>query len=273
VAFLLSKEEEVTSALLDRAPSERVRTQTAKAVQKLRNLILGGQLLPGTRLSESDMVEQLGVSRTPARMAMMRLHEEGLLEEIASSGGFRVRGFSADEVFAVLEIRGILESLAARLAAERQPAEHELDALRACVADMDEVLRQGMGSPAQTAAYAAHNDRFHALLSDLARSPNLTRQLDRACALPFASPSSLLLAQSKLVDLPTILVVAQDQHRCIVDAIEERDGTRAEALTREHSRLAMRHLRRILHSDEARPLIPGHTLISGTSPIAMSANT
>src|SRR3954452_23509304 len=115
-------------AVLDRAPGERVRTQTVKAGQTLRDSILSGDLVPGDRLSETDMVELLGVSRTPARMAMMRLHEEGLLEEIASSGGFRVRGFSADEVRAALEIRGILESLAARLAAERQPAEHELDA-------------------------------------------------------------------------------------------------------------------------------------------------
>jgi GntR family transcriptional regulator, vanillate catabolism transcriptional regulator len=254
----------VTSSLLDRAPIERVRNQTVKAVQLLRDSILGGQLPPGERLSETDMVELLGVSRTPARMAMMRLHDEGLLEEVATSGGFRVRGFSADEVFAAVEIRGMLEGLAARLAAERQPTAPELDALRACVAEMDDVARQGTATPVGIAAYAAQNDRFHRLLVHLARSPNLTRQLDRASALPFASPSSLLRAQSRLVDLPTMLIVAQDQHRCIVDAIEERDGTRAEALTREHNRLAMRHLDRILQSEEALPLVPGHTLIAGT---------
>src|SRR5215204_2124084 len=121
----------MSDILLDRAPVERVRNQTVKAVQRLRDLILDGQLPPGERLSETDMVELLGVSRTPARMAMMRLHDEGLLEEVASSGGFRVRGFSADEVFAAIEIRGMLEGLAARLAAERQPTAPELDATRA----------------------------------------------------------------------------------------------------------------------------------------------
>jgi GntR family transcriptional regulator, vanillate catabolism transcriptional regulator len=261
----------VTGFLLDRAPVGRVRNQTVKAVQRLRDLILGGQLLPGERLSETDMVELLGVSRTPARMAMMRLHEEDLLEEIASSGGFRVRGFSADEVFAAVEIRGILEGLGARLAAECHPTRSELDAMRACVAEMDDVARQGTATSAGIADYAALNDRFHRLLVHLARSPNLTRQLDRASALPFASPSSLLLAQSRLVDLPTMLIVAQDQHRCIVDAIEEGDGTRAEALTREHNRLATRHLDRILQSAEVLPLAPGHTLITGTSRKPISA--
>jgi GntR family transcriptional regulator of vanillate catabolism len=236
----------------------------------LRDLILGGQLSPSDRLSENDMVELLGVSRTPARMAMMRLHEEGLLEEIASSGGFRVRGFTVDEVSAAVEIRGMLESLAARLAAERQPTAGELGALRELAAEMDVVVQEATASPARIAAYAAQNDRFHVLLGNLARSPSLARQLDRASALPFASPSSLLLAQARFVDLPTMLVVAQDQHRCIVDAIEERDGTRAEALMREHSRLATRHLDRILQSAEALSLVPGHTLIIETStrPIA-----
>jgi GntR family transcriptional regulator, vanillate catabolism transcriptional regulator len=255
----------VTSAILDRAPVERVRNQTAKAVQLLRDMILGGRLAPGERLSETDMVELLGVSRTLARMAMMRLYDEGLVEEIASSGGFRVRSFSADEVFAAVAIRGLLESLAARLAAERRPAARDLDALRVCVAEMDDVVQQWTPSPRRIAEYAALNDRFHTLLGNFARSPNLTRQLDRASALPFASPSSLLLAQSKLADLSTMLVVAQDQHRCILDAIKERDGTRAEAITREHNRLAARLLDRILQNQEALSLVPGHTLITGTN--------
>ena len=56
----------MTGFLLDRAPVGRVRNQTVKAVQRLRDLILGGQLLPGERLSETDMVELLGV-REPRR--------------------------------------------------------------------------------------------------------------------------------------------------------------------------------------------------------------
>ena len=102
-------------------------------------------------------------------------------------------------------------------------------------------------------------------MGKLARSPNLARQLDRASALPFASPSSLILAQSEVVDLPVILVIAQDQHHCIVDAIEERDGTRAESLMREHARLATRHLHRIFHGEASR-LVPGHTLFVGVNP-------
>jgi GntR family transcriptional regulator of vanillate catabolism len=124
---------------------------------------------------------------------------------------------------------------------------------------MDPISRRKAVSSSDIALYAASNDRFHHLVGSFARSPNLMRQLDRASSLPFASPSSLIPAQSKVLDLPTILVIAQDQHHCIVDAIEERDGTRAEALMREHARLTTRHLHRVFHG-EASALIPGHRL-------------
>lgn len=253
----------MTSAVVAHAPAERVRTQTARAVQTLRGLILAGQIRSGERLSETDMVARLGVSRTPARMAMIRLHEEGLLEEVASSGGFRVRGFGPDEVGAAIEIRGILEALAARLAAERRPPAADLDALRAGAAAMDDVVRHGT-SPARIAAYAAQDNHFHTLLGRLAGSPALARQLERAAAPPFAAPGALLPAQAKVLDLATVLVVAQDQHRCLVDAIAEGDGARAEALAREHARLAIRGLDRILRDHDARQLVPGHALIAET---------
>src|SRR3712207_9361547 len=104
---------------------DRSLTQTMKAQFALRELVLRGELNPGERVSELQMVERLGVSRTPVRMALVRLEEEGLLEAIPS-GGFAVRAFSEREVFEAIEIRGTLEGLAARLAAERGIGRHEL---------------------------------------------------------------------------------------------------------------------------------------------------
>src|SRR4029450_8388416 len=107
---------------------DRVGVQTMKAYAALRGLILDGQFPPGARLSEMAMVRRLGVSRTPARMAMVRLKEEGLVEP-ASSGGFSVRGFTELEVLPAIEIRATLEGLAARLAAERRLTSTQLDPL------------------------------------------------------------------------------------------------------------------------------------------------
>ena len=92
--------------------------QTVKALLGIRELILSGELPPGARISELAVVERIGVSRTPVRAALARLQEEGLLEPIASRG-YAVRAFSEVEIRDAIEVRGTLEGLAARFAAER----------------------------------------------------------------------------------------------------------------------------------------------------------
>src|SRR5918998_1937974 len=126
----------ITDKTGDRSISQTVRAQLA-----LRELVLRGEREPGERVSELQMVDRLGVSRTPVRMALVRLEEEGLLEAIPS-GGFAVRAFSEREVFEAIEIRGTLEGLAARLAAERGPEPAELERVRACLDDIDVVVRR-----------------------------------------------------------------------------------------------------------------------------------
>ncbi len=108
-------------------------SQGVKALLELRDLVLCGALRPGERISELSMVEQLGVSRTPVRTALVRLEEEGLLEAIPS-GGFSVKAFTEREVFEAIEIRGTLEGLGARLAAERGVQPADLQPIRECLA-------------------------------------------------------------------------------------------------------------------------------------------
>jgi GntR family transcriptional regulator of vanillate catabolism len=220
----------------DRSPS-----QTLKAQLALRELILGGELKPGERISELPLVERLGVSRTPVRMALVRLEEEGLLESLPS-GGFVVSSFSERDVFDAIEIRGTLEGLAARLAAERGLAPSRLLPLKDCLAELDELIASG--------------------LADLETA--FSRYIDRIAAIPFASPSGFVMAQSTMPEARTILTVAQDQHRCVVEAIENREGGRAEMIMREHARLASRNLRLVLRSGSGLDLIPGASLITVT---------
>jgi GntR family transcriptional regulator of vanillate catabolism len=71
------------------------------------------------------------------------------------------------------------------------------------------------------------------------------------------------MAQSAAGEARTILAVAQDQHRCVVDAIEAREGARAEALMREHARLASRNLKTVLRNRTRMDLVKGGALIRG----------
>src|SRR5690606_15845506 len=91
--------------------------------------------------------------------------------------------------------------------------------------------------------YVRLNQRFHNLLAEMAGSAVIARELERVVNLPFASPSGFVVVQANSPKARDMLIVAQDQHRQVLDAIERREGSRAEAIMREHSRLAQRNLR------------------------------
>ncbi len=236
-------------------------SQTVTALLRLRELILSGELAPGQRLSELSVVDRLNVSRTPVRAALARLQEEGLLETLPY-GGFAVKAFSLREVHDAIELRGALEGLAARFAAERGAGAVQLAEMKTCLMEVDQLLSGEALTSDDFTLYVEINQRFHALLLDLADSPPLTHQLARVVALPFASPSGFVMAQAMQPQARTILVIAQEQHRALVEAIEGREGARAEAIMREHARLARRNLQLAEDNREALELIPGGALIA-----------
>jgi GntR family transcriptional regulator of vanillate catabolism len=227
--------------------AESSNSQAVKAQLRLRELILAGELPGGSRIAELAIVEKLGVSRTPIRAALMRLEQEGLLE-VLPNGGYAVRTFTERDVADAIEMRGTVEGLAARLAAERGAPPAVLAQARECLARIDRVLARPSLDDEAFSDYVACNGRFHALLSDMAASGVIARELERVVRLPFASPSGFVLVQSDSPQARDMLVVAQDQHRQVLDAIERREGARAEAIMREHARIAQRNLREAMHS-------------------------
>src|SRR4029453_5941781 len=104
-------------------------SQKGRALLLLREMILRGDFQPGERLSELSLVARLSISRTPIRLALERLAHEGLLEASAS-GGFIARAFTIEDVWDAIEVRGVLEGTAARLAAERLSDVSEVERLR-----------------------------------------------------------------------------------------------------------------------------------------------
>lgn len=234
-------------------------SQAVKAQVRLREMILAGELPGGARIAELAIVERLGVSRTPIRAALMRLEQEGLLQALPN-GGYAVRTFSERDVADAIELRGTVEGLAARLAAERGVAAVVLAEARACLDEIDRLLEPPALDDEHFTRYVALNQRFHNLLSEMAGSPVLARELERVVNLPFASPSGFVIVQADSPRARDMLVVAQDQHRQALDAIERREGARAEALVREHARLAQRNLREAVRMPHLEQM-PGVRLI------------
>jgi GntR family transcriptional regulator, vanillate catabolism transcriptional regulator len=249
----------MSSLTIDTADASGL-SQTVKAQLRLRELIVGGELKPGPRIAELALVERIGVSRTPIRMALVRLQEEGLLDALPG-GGFVVKDFSEDDIHDAIELRGTLEGLAARLAAERGVSAVLVAEARDCIERIDEVLAEPELTESSFSRYVQHNGRLHDLLSEMAGSALVQRQLERVKTLPFASPNGFVFATALSPRSRDSLVVAQAQHRAVVEAIVAREGARAEALMREHARIAHDNLREALQSHKTLQKIPGASLI------------
>lgn len=240
---------------------KRRHSQTMKALLGLRQLVLGGEVAPGQRLSEIGLSEQLLISRTPLRAALARLEQEGLLEQIPS-GGYTVRGFTAADIVDAIELRGVMEGTAARLAAERGVEPARMKAFRDVVDALDECFRD-RPQDMLFDRYVELNTEFHAMLAGLAGSETIRREVERAARLPFASPSAFLENQEDVLAFRLSLTHAQRQHREMVEAIEARESTRAEAIGRDHARLARRNLEFVMDVDRSLiNRVPGLALLS-----------
>lgn len=243
------------------ARQEKGSSQTTKAVLGVRDLVFSGAVAPGERLSEITVSDRLGLSRTPVRAALARLEQEGILEAIPS-GGYSVRQFSVADVADAIEVRGVLEGTAARLAAERGVSPARLTALKTLVDRLDDVVATGPDAM-DVDAYIALNAEFHDMLAELSGSRIVQRELERVLHLPFAGPSAFLNAQISVPAFRTSLSVGQAQHRAIAHAIEMREGSRAEAVTREHARLARINLDFVMKDRSLMERVPGLVLLSG----------
>ncbi|MYT69007.1 MULTISPECIES: GntR family transcriptional regulator [unclassified Streptomyces] len=141
-----------------------------RAYDTLRRRIVEAQLQPGERLVERDLAAELAVSRIPLREALRRLEAEGLVVLVPRRGAL-VSPFTPSDVRDLFDVRESLESLAARLAAERADADglarlaSRLDAARAATRRRDR------------AAIAAANAGFHTDIVELADNPLLTSMM------------------------------------------------------------------------------------------------
>lgn len=141
---------------------------SAVVVPPLREAIIEGQLPPGTRLSESELARELGVSRTPVREALAQLERDGLMTIVARAGAF-VRTVTVDDLTEIYETRMALETFAVQLVAQRLTPvgrvrlEEVLAEMRERVAHDDHI------------GYTAQLDRFYAIVMELAGNATLRR--------------------------------------------------------------------------------------------------
>jgi GntR family transcriptional regulator, vanillate catabolism transcriptional regulator len=239
--------------------SVSLESQTLRALLEMRELVLRGAFKPGERLREVPLAARLNVSRTPLRLVLDRLAQEGLLKA-RPTGGFVASEFSVEDIRDAIEIRGVLEGAAAYRAADRFKTPDEVTRLRACIAQLDTLVRETPSDIEFFARYIDLNGQFHAMVIDLAKSAMLSRSMEHVLTLPFASPNAFFLTETETPEGKETILLSQAQHRAIANAIIDGEGARAETLAREHSRLARTNLETALKQHQL-TRIPGASLI------------
>jgi GntR family transcriptional regulator of vanillate catabolism len=204
-----------------------MKTQTRSVTDRLRDKLLEGEFLPGTHMQEIPLAAELGVSRTPVRAALAALEREGLLD-YAPKRGFVVRHISAAEIADKFRVRAVLEGYAAAQCARLGLTAEALGLLASCVAEGDRILAPGRLSPADLPGYRRMNNLFHSTIIANADSPSTADYVRQISQIPFLSDRIILWDDFRLI------ARSHDDHHRVLDAIRERDATRAEALMREH---------------------------------------
>jgi GntR family transcriptional regulator, rspAB operon transcriptional repressor len=160
-------------ALGERASGVSARDQVYLA---LREAIVSAELQPGRRLSENELAERLGVSRTPVREALVRLRQVGLIEPEGRRGGRVIRP-SSRAILHAYEVREGLECFAARAAAERATAAQRAEILAAA---RESLAGAQSGDEEQ---FRRGDSAFHAGVQAVAANPRLSALLDDIFAL------------------------------------------------------------------------------------------
>jgi GntR family transcriptional regulator, vanillate catabolism transcriptional regulator len=202
-------------------------TRAHSVTERIRCAILSGDFAPGDRLHETRLSERLGVSRTPVRSALQALAAEGLLDH-APNRGYSVRRFQTAEIVDAYEIRAMLESLAARLAAERGLSDEQRAIMEQALSDGDALLAKDDLTEEDRIAYGAINFAIHNVVHIASRSRMLGDMIQLCQRVPQSSHRNII--SFEYLDVRR----RHDDHHRIYDAILSCDGYRAEILMREH---------------------------------------
>jgi len=191
-----------------------------KVYQVLKAEIIKGSLKPGTKLLEGKIAEQMGVSRTPVREALKELAAEGFAK-MTPNQGIVINNISIEDLQEVLQIRVVLEGLAARLAA-KMIKEKEIKELEKILRKMEYYTKKG-----DILDFSRRATEFHALVVNACGNNKLIQirknLYDQAHRYRMGSLNN-----------PGRLKYSLEEHRKIVEALKRKDSEQADRLSQKH---------------------------------------
>jgi DNA-binding GntR family transcriptional regulator len=190
--------------------------------QQILDVILNGTFMPGERLIESAIADQLGVSRAPVREALSALECEGIVVNVSRRGYF-VTDFTDKDIEEIYSLRLILEIGALHRAIDRF-TEQDIDRLQQIIDDIGQEIRQG----ADLRKTVAKDLSFHEQIFLAADHSRLYAAWNSICLQIYLL---IGLASATRFDYPD---ESRESHQRILDAIAARDLKRTEARLSEH---------------------------------------
>jgi DNA-binding GntR family transcriptional regulator len=203
----------------DVSPLQRPVPLRESVYEALTQMIIAGRLQPGQHLVEVELARLLGVSRQPVREALQRLHNEGWVD-LRPGYGAMVHVPAEDEVDQLLTVRTVLESEAARLAADNASAQ-AISELRELCSAGTRMIKEGDIEGAVRA-----NAEFHRLIAELSGNrflADFAAQVDRRVRW-YYTPVAPARGQA-----------SWREHARLITAIADRDPERAGKIMREHT--------------------------------------
>ncbi|MCB5363008.1 GntR family transcriptional regulator [Pusillimonas sp. CC-YST705] len=200
-------------------PIDRTLSPVEQAYQYILNGILSGELTPGMRVPSETIADALGISRMPVRDALRSLEGAGVVTIFANRGA-AVAKYSQSEVTQLIEMRAVLEGLAARLALPNI-GPNELE-------ELDHLRRKMLKAVDSLGTWMALHDEFHNYLTSLSQRALLLQQTERMrlMLLPYYRR---YYAQSREME------INGSEHQKILSAIEHKDPTLLEQIVRGHA--------------------------------------
>lgn len=208
-------------------------TQLENVLARLRESVMQGRFSPGTRLEEKQLAENLGVSRTPVRIALQSLAQEGLLI-YNPHRGFQVRAFTRQEVIDAIDVRGRLEAYACELLATRGLDETRAAAIESNLEQTRAVVAQPRHTAADVALWAQLNQDFHQLLLEGSGNALVPALIAHMRTIPMASAGIIPTTTSNVDAVMDYVRDAVAMHALVFDSVRKRQPARAHALMLEH---------------------------------------
>jgi DNA-binding GntR family transcriptional regulator len=197
-----------------------------RAYNHIRNMILSGELQPGSQIREESLAELCGVSRTPVRDSLRRLEAEMFIRRNDSQRSF-VADWSLDDLEDAFQLRAMLEGHAAKRAARRITRD-QLARMRIQNAQLKQAIS---GANPDVPRFLDHNRQFHAIILEAAASERLSSMLLQVTEQP------VVLRTARQYDLEN-LRRSHHEHEELLNAFDNRDGDWAAAVMTAHIRRA-----------------------------------